>query len=310
MTTERKLKRTLEHGGSRIRVARRVSFSSAHLYRNDKWNNATNGSVFGRCFTEHGHGHNFTLEAFLEGPIDSTTGLLVNLIDVDKILKDVTNPLDHQHLNFDVPFFARHIPTTENIARYCYDEIARELPRQFSGQRSADHIHLGKVRLYENEDLWAEYRGLNHNSLQSKPALQKKPAPASSALKARLTRLYVIRALHNLENPDASDKENERLYGMCFRLHGHDYKVMVTIEGDVDPRSGLLAFRTEMDRVVDEVLIRPMSGQCLNDHSTNTSGEALAHLWYERLRPHFPSHLQLRLSIQETRKNYFERPPR
>ncbi len=286
--------RALEYSGSEIRVARRISFASAHFYKNTQWSSAQNTAVFGRCYTEHGHGHNYTLEAFLQGPIDSVTGLLINLIDVDKILKHVIHPLDHQHLNFDVPFFAQNIPTTENLARYCFCELRRALSDHLPDRS----IQLDKVRLFENEDLWAEY---------SETQAGTKTGPRSPRL-TRLTRMYVIRALHNLENPDVSDTENERLYGMCFRLHGHDYKVMVSIEGPVDDLSGLLPFRPELDRIVDEVLLRPLNGGCLNDHSTNTSGEALAHLWYERLRPHLPPELHLRLAIQETRKNYFERP--
>lgn len=128
-------------------------------------------------------------------------------------------------------------------------------------------------------------------------------------MKTSFTRQYLIRSLHNLENPDATSEENERLYGMCYRLHGHDYKVQVTIESDVDPRTGLCAFRLELDALVERELIGPFDGRCLNDSFQNTSGEALVHLFYERLRPHIPSHIGLRLAIQETRKNYFERPP-
>lgn len=123
------------------------------------------------------------------------------------------------------------------------------------------------------------------------------------------TRLYIIRALHNLENPDVSDAENERLYGMCYRLHGHHYKVMVTIESELDPTTGLCRFRRELDAVVEKHLIAPFDGQSLNDTFINTSGEALVHLFYEILRPHIPADVRLKISIQETRKNYFERPP-
>ncbi len=128
-------------------------------------------------------------------------------------------------------------------------------------------------------------------------------------MKASFTRQYTIRAMHNLENPDASSAENERLYGMCYRLHGHHYKVQVTVESDVDPKTGLCRFRGELDALVERELVRPFDGRSLNDAFQNTSGEALCHLFFERLRPHVPPDVRLRLAIQETRKNYFERPP-
>jgi 6-pyruvoyltetrahydropterin/6-carboxytetrahydropterin synthase len=123
----------------------------------------------------------------------------------------------------------------------------------------------------------------------------------------QFTRVYSLRALHNLQNPDISDEENLRLYGMCYRLHGHDYRVQVTIESELDPKTGLCRFRDQLDAVVRKNLIERFDGHCLNDTFTNTSGEALVHLFYDLLRPHIPQDIRLRLSIQETRKNYFER---
>ena len=124
---------------------------------------------------------------------------------------------------------------------------------------------------------------------------------------AQFTKSYVIRALHNLENPDISDAENSRIYGMCYRLHGHNYKVQVTIEGNIDPKTGLCEFRNELDALVERELIERFDGKCLNDSFKNTSGEALVHIFFDLLRPHVPAQVRLRLSIQETRKNYFER---
>ncbi|MCM2281285.1 MAG: 6-carboxytetrahydropterin synthase [Bdellovibrionaceae bacterium] len=128
-------------------------------------------------------------------------------------------------------------------------------------------------------------------------------------MKVLFTRQYLIRALHHLENPALSAVENERLYGVCFRLHGHDYKVQVTIESEVDPATGLCKFRRELDAIVERELIQPFDGKNLNDTFRNTSGEALVNLFYDRLRPHVPQEIRLALAIQETRKNYFERLP-
>jgi 6-pyruvoyltetrahydropterin/6-carboxytetrahydropterin synthase len=133
-----------------IRMSRKVYFASAHRYFQREFSHEENQKVFGACYTDHGHGHNYVLEAFFEGPINPQTGLLVNLVDVDKILKGVIAPLDHHHLNFDVPYFKDVIPTTENIARYCFDKVlegSKGLPAR-----------LYKVRLFENEDLWVDYQ--------------------------------------------------------------------------------------------------------------------------------------------------------
>ncbi len=139
--------------GKRVRMSRRANFSSAHLYSNTSFSAEENLATFGKCFTEHGHGHNYLLEAFFEGRIDSKTGLIINLLDIDDLLKVLVNELDHQHLNFDVPEFKALVPTTENLARYCFRKIEElriaKLPNL--------EMRLYKVKLFENDDLWVEF---------------------------------------------------------------------------------------------------------------------------------------------------------
>jgi 6-pyruvoyltetrahydropterin/6-carboxytetrahydropterin synthase len=135
-----------------IRMARRSVFSCAHFYAQPQFSREKNLAVFGACFTDHGHGHNYTLEAHYEGPIDSSTGLLVNLIDIDVIMKSVTRELDHHHLNFDVDFFKSHVPTTEVMARYLFDGLLREQKKVLPSAP----LRLYKIRLFETEDLWVE----------------------------------------------------------------------------------------------------------------------------------------------------------
>ncbi len=122
---------------------------------------------------------------------------------------------------------------------------------------------------------------------------------------ATLTRRFKIRAMHNLNNPDLSDSENERLYGQCFRTHGHDYQVMVTIEAPIDPSSGIIFSRDVIDTRVKEKIIKKLEGQMLNDLYPNTSGEALSFILFELLKNEFAPAKLKALTIQETRKNWF-----
>lgn len=124
--------------------------------------------------------------------------------------------------------------------------------------------------------------------------------------KTYLSRRYTLPALHSLGNPRLSEEENLRLYGPCYRLHGHDYRIEVTVSGPVDPRSGLLVQRDELDRIVEKTLLEPLHARNLNEHFANTAGEALALEFYRLLEPHFPPPLELsRVTIRETRKNTF-----
>ena len=135
----------------RVVIARRQMFSSAHFYRQEQFSDEENRRVFGLCYTKHGHGHNYVVEAFIDGPIDPKTKLVVNLADLDQILKDVTRPLEHHHLNHDVPEFAQCVPTTENIALYLAERIGNAVRAHENG-----NLKLQRLRLYETDDIWAE----------------------------------------------------------------------------------------------------------------------------------------------------------
>lgn len=131
-------------------LARKKHFSCGHKYENTNWSDEKNKEVFGSCFSEHGHGHNYLLEAFFSGSISEETGMIINLVDVDNILNFVTDKLDHKFLNTDVAEFKDKTPTTENIALFCFTEINKALLNEHEG------VKLTKVRLHETDDLWVD----------------------------------------------------------------------------------------------------------------------------------------------------------
>lgn len=140
---------TIESVSDSVTLCRKISFSSAHRYWRPEWPEEKNREVFGSLYSEHGHGHNYILEAWVRGKIDPVTGLVINLKDLDGILKEITDPLDHHHLNHDVDYFQEVVPTTENVARYCYEKLQEALAKT--------SVKLEKVRLYEGPDLWVDF---------------------------------------------------------------------------------------------------------------------------------------------------------
>jgi 6-pyruvoyltetrahydropterin/6-carboxytetrahydropterin synthase len=133
------------------RLVRRVHFSCGHQYALAELSEEENKKLFGSLYAPKGFGHNFVLDAYFEGPIDTVTGMVVNLRDVDQWLKAVTDPLDHHFLNTDVEYFKSHVPSVDNIAKYLFEELRRLIA--MSGSR----VELFKVRLYENDMTWVDY---------------------------------------------------------------------------------------------------------------------------------------------------------
>ncbi len=119
------------------------TFSSAHLYHQPLWTEEKNREVFGRCFTKHGHGHNYILSVKF---YVTSASLLDDQIRYAKVLKKLVQVVDHEHLNFVIPEFATKIPTTENITVYFLDKLKAELP--------VEVIH--SIKLEETETIWAE----------------------------------------------------------------------------------------------------------------------------------------------------------
>ena len=134
-----------------MKVCRRVSLNAAHrLYRPD-WSDEKNQEIYGKCNNPNFHGHNYVIEAWLDGEIDPETGYVIDL----KILKDILNKevlerFDHRNLNLDCIEFKDLIPTAENITMIIW-KILRE---------KIDSKYELTIRLWETENNSCEYSGI------------------------------------------------------------------------------------------------------------------------------------------------------
>jgi 6-pyruvoyltetrahydropterin/6-carboxytetrahydropterin synthase len=113
-----------------ILISRTIHFNAAHRLfrrdRSDEWNRAT----YGAAANAAGYGHNYALELSVAGEIDADNGMVVNLIDVDRILKEeVDRPLDHRNLNEEIREFRETVPTAENLALWIWDRVDGRLAR-------------------------------------------------------------------------------------------------------------------------------------------------------------------------------------
>lgn len=123
----------------KVHLNRRYRFSASHRLHSDAFSDAENWQLYGKCSNPHGHGHNYTLEVALSGPIDPQTGMIANLTDLDAFVeREVLEPFDHKYLNVEVAEFRESVPTTENLCM----EIHRRLSK-------FPHARLERVRIEE-----------------------------------------------------------------------------------------------------------------------------------------------------------------
>ena len=105
----------------------------------------------GKC--ENVHGHNYRVLVTIEGEELNSIGLLVDFVDVKRVLHAAVERLDHQFLN-EVPPFDVQNPSAENMAKYFYEELSKGL----ASHEPAAPVRVAAVKLWETDTSTATYR--------------------------------------------------------------------------------------------------------------------------------------------------------
>jgi len=122
-------------GQWRLRVC--SDFSSSHQLRHYE----------GKC--ENMHGHNFSVEVDVVGDrLGPKLGLLMDFKELKRLLKIVTEELDHKHLN-DLPAFADQNPSSELLAQYVF--------RRMRDLLTGHPVRLTQVMVSEKDSSRAYY---------------------------------------------------------------------------------------------------------------------------------------------------------
>jgi 6-pyruvoyltetrahydropterin/6-carboxytetrahydropterin synthase len=114
------------------------TFAAGHALRNYR----------GKC--ENVHGHNYRCQVTLAGPELDSIGLLVDFVELKKVVHAVLDRMDHQWLNEFPPFDVIN-PSAENMAKYIYDQVS-------TGLQDQKAVRVGAVKLWETDTASATYR--------------------------------------------------------------------------------------------------------------------------------------------------------
>jgi 6-pyruvoyltetrahydropterin/6-carboxytetrahydropterin synthase len=114
------------------------TFAAGHALRNYR----------GKC--ENVHGHNYRCQVTLQGATLDEIGLLVDFVELKRVVHSVLDRMDHQWLN-DFPPFDVLNPSAENMAKYIYDEVS-------SGLKTKEGVRVEAIRLWETDTASATYR--------------------------------------------------------------------------------------------------------------------------------------------------------
>jgi 6-pyruvoyltetrahydropterin/6-carboxytetrahydropterin synthase len=102
--------------------------SASHRLHSEALSAEENRAAYGKCNNPHGHGHNYVIEALVGGEVDRETGMVINLADLDEVVRiSILERFDHTNLNKD-PLFVNRVPTTENLCRAVFVLLRDALP--------------------------------------------------------------------------------------------------------------------------------------------------------------------------------------
>ncbi|MDE2126354.1 MAG: 6-carboxytetrahydropterin synthase [Armatimonadetes bacterium] len=236
-------------------------------------------------------GAGLVVAASVTGRVDSRTGLVINITDLNRCLRDaVVDPLTGMQLNARTGATPGGF-THERLLLWMVRALTTELPQ--------------KARLHE---LILEAPGaLFTAELPANDPYAKEPVVLL------VTHTYEFSAAHRLYSAKLSPDENEALFGKCNNPngHGHNYVLDVTVAGPMDDATGKVIEPGALDAIVHTAVVDRYDHRNLNldlpeFKDTIPSSENIVQRMWDVLSPLIPSPVRLhKITLHETRSNAF-----
>ncbi len=110
---------------------------------------------------------------------------------------------------------------------------------------------------------------------------------------ASLTRRLSFAAAHRYRRPDWDDAKNAAIFGACAHpsFHGHTYVCDITVQGPIDPDTGMIVDLGLLDRILDSEVRARFDHRNINvdvpefgDGGLIPTGENLARFIFDRVQ--------------------------
>jgi 6-pyruvoyltetrahydropterin/6-carboxytetrahydropterin synthase len=212
------------------------------------------------------------------GPVDPSTGMLVNIKTIDLVVRD----------------------TAVALLRKNTDPFA-------TGKLTVELFHLLR------NELEAKRHVVDGVQLGLSPYL-KFAVDREDAAMVRMSQRFEFSAAHRLHSSALSEAENWEVFGRCNNPngHGHNYELEVTVAGPPDARTGVVIPVEQLQRIVNERVIdvfdhKHLNLDCAEFAALNPTVENIARILYGRLKGHIPAPAKLAtVRVWETPKTMCE----
>ena len=132
-------------------------------------------------------------------------------------------------------------------------------------------------------------------------------------MKVTVSRKAHFNAAHRLYNPNWSFEKNEEVFDKCNNpnFHGHNYELIVSVKGTIDPDTGYVMDMKELKQIIKDNVEKPFDHKNLNldteeFKALNPTAENIAVVIWNKLRKHINPDLELKVKLYETERNFVE----
>jgi 6-pyruvoyltetrahydropterin/6-carboxytetrahydropterin synthase len=250
-----------------LTVSKRLEFSASRRLFVRHWTDSENLVAFGPETQAHyGSGRNYVVYFVFTGPVNSKTGMLMNISEIkERAGKIVNQGFDHKFLNADNHAFQDLPPTPENIARQLFIDVALRF--------SDVEAKLAACHLRESRDRSATFY-------------------SDGACEGHYW--FEFSAARQTMSPHLSRLQNKRLFGNATSIHGHNYRARLTFRSETKLGERPIVRHDQIDHCIKS-LRRELDHRHLNKEVAGLKGqpittESLAGYIYERVNAVLPLH--------------------
>ena len=124
-----------------------------------------------------------------------------------------------------------------------------------------------------------------------------------------ITRRERFSSSHRLINHKLNGKENKELFGKCYENHGHNYELIVSVTGTINPETGYVIDMSLLKQIIKEEIEDSLDHKNLNldvveFKSIIPTAENISIYIYNKIKSRLDSNLDLEITLYETPRNF------
>ncbi len=130
-------------------------------------------------------------------------------------------------------------------------------------------------------------------------------------MKITVSRKAHFNAAHRLYRKDWSSEKNNSVFGKCNspNFHGHNYELIVSVTGDVDPETGFVIDMKDLAQIIVDEVEMPFDHKNLNldvadFENLNPTAENIVAVIWNKIRKRIAENNELEVTLYETPRNF------